>query len=150
MKDKIIKSIISILTAFFSVYFKALVVPLIILIISMVADYLSGITAAWFEGKLNSKTGKSGAIKKVCYMLLVVAAGIIDWVMHYGFISIGIEYEINYCFGLIVCIWLILNELLSILENCTKIGLPIPKFIKPLADRLKIMVDEKGDEGDDR
>lgn len=149
MREKMIKFIISFLWASFSIYFKALVVPLVILVISMIADYISGITAAWFEGTLNSKIGKHGAIKKVCYMLLVISAGIIDWILHYGITSIGIEYEINYCFGLIVCIWLILNELLSILENCTKIGLPIPGFIKPLADRLKIMVDDKGDRGDD-
>lgn len=145
MRDKIVKFILSCAAASLSLYFKRLFAPVLMLIIAMVADYLSGITAAWFEGNLNSKTGKKGAVKKVCYMLLVVAAGIIDWVIISGFTQIGIELTFNFYFGTVVTIWLILNELLSILENCTRIGLPIPKFIKPLAERLKIAVEERAD-----
>ena len=142
MKDKIIKFALSAAAASASVYFKKMAAPALILLAAMTADYVSGVAAAWFEGTLNSKVGKKGAVKKVCYMLLVVAAGIIDWVIACGLSEIGIEFRLNFYFGMIVCIWLIINELLSILENCVKIGLPIPKFIKPLAERLKIAVEE--------
>ena len=59
--------------------------------------------------------------------------------------QIGVYYSVKYYFGMLVTIWLILNELLSILENCTIIGLPIPAFIKPLAKRLKILVEDVSD-----
>ena len=143
VRDKLLKFVLSCAAASASIYFKKLFAPVAMLIFAMVADYISGITAAWFEGTLNSKTGKKGAVKKVCYMLLVVASGIIDWVIAGGLAQIGIELTLNFYFGTVVTIWLILNELLSILENCTRIGLPIPKFIKPLAEKLKIAVEER-------
>lgn len=142
MSEKLIKMTVSSTAAMLSVYFHIMLVPVVILAVSMAMDYLSGVVAAWFSGTLNSKTGKHGAIKKVCYMLLVVTAGIIDWVICYGLSAVGLSYDVTYYFGLLVTVWLILNELLSILENCTIIGIPIPGFMQPIAKRLKIMVEE--------
>ena len=148
IKEKFLKLTLSATAATLSVYLKEIMVPVAVLLVAMIIDYISGVMVAWVKGSLNSKVGKHGAAKKVGYMFLVVAAGIIDWVIYYGLSRIGIIYEVKYYFGLIVAIWLILNEILSILENCTEMGLPIPKFIKPLAKRLKLMVEE-GKEGDD-
>ncbi len=141
MKDKIIKISLSAIGASVSAYLNIMFIPIIVLVGSMLIDYISGVAAAWMTGTLNSRIGKHGALKKVCYMLLVITAGITDWVVHYGFLQIGIIYEVKYYFGLIVTIWLILNELLSILENCTTIGLPVPSFIKPIVMRLKILTE---------
>ena len=137
MKHKAIKIAFSAMVASVSVYLGEMIIPIIILAVAMIADYISGVAAAWFTGTLNSKTGKHGAVKKVCYMFLVVAAGIIDWVIASGIAAVGIETGLNYYFGIMVTVWLILNELLSILENCVEIGIPVPAFIKPVADRLK-------------
>lgn len=145
MKERIIKSALTIAITALSVYMRVMIVPLVMLIVAMAVDYISGVIAAWMLGELNSKTGKHGAIKKVCYMLLVVAAGIIDWVIYYGLNEIGVGYDTNYYFGLLVAIWLTLNEILSIIENCTRMGVPIPKFVKPIADRLKLLVENAGD-----
>ena len=142
MKDKIIKISLSAIAATASVYMNIMMIPIIMLIAAMAVDYVSGVAAAWSKGTLNSKTGKHGALKKVCYMLLVITAGITDWVVYYGFSRIGIVYEIKYYFGLVVTVWLILNELLSVLENCTVMGLPVPKFLKPFISRLKILTEE--------
>lgn len=146
MKHKIIKAVLSSAAAAFSIYFNKLLLPVAMLVVAMIADYISGIAAAWFEGTLNSKTGKKGAVKKVCYMLLVVASGIMDWIIISGLSEAGITLSLNFYFGTLVAIWLILNEILSILENCTRIGLPIPKFVKPLAERLKIVIEERAED----
>lgn len=146
MKDKVLKFIFSAAAASVSLYFKKLFVPIGVLIAAMAADYVSGVAAAWFEGRLNSSVGKKGALRKVCYMFLVIVAGIMDWVIISGCNEIGIDMGINFYFGTIVAIWLILNELLSILENCTRIGLPIPKFIRPIAERLKIAMEEEAED----
>lgn len=142
MKEKLTKALLSGAGAAISIYFDAMAVPLCVLTAAMAADYVSGVAAAWFAGELNSKKGKHGAIKKVCYMLLVFAAALCDWLAACGINYLGIEYKSEFYFGILVAVWLILNELLSILENCTQIGLPIPKFMKPLAERLKIMVEK--------
>ena len=144
--EKGFKMALSAFAASLTLYFDALIVPIAVLAGAMIIDYISGIAAAWFNGELNSKTGKLGAIKKVCYMFLVISAGIIDWLICCGLSNIGVDYQNKYYFGLIVAVWLIINELLSILENCTRIGLPIPAFLKPIAKRLKIIVEEKNGE----
>lgn len=145
MKSKILKLMLSAAAASASVYFKKMLVPVGVLLAAMAADYISGVTAAWFEGKLNSAEGKKGAVRKVCYMFLVIVAGIIDWILISAGRETGIDISVNFYFGTLVAVWLILNELLSILENCTKMGLPVPKFIKPIAERLKTAVEEEAD-----
>lgn len=144
MKNKILKFVFSAAAASVSLYFKQLFVPIAVLVAAMAADYVSGVAAAWFEGNLNSNVGKKGALRKVCYMFLVVVAGIMDWIIICGCREVGIDISVKFYFGTVVAVWLILNELLSILENCTRIGLPIPKFIKPIAERLKTAVEEEG------
>lgn len=45
--------------------------------------------------------------------------------------------------GMVIVIWLITNELIIILENFAKIGVPLPTFIARLIGRLKNTVDSK-------
>ena len=45
--------------------------------------------------------------------------------------------------GLLVVIWLIINELISILENLATIGVPLPTFLFKLVGRLKIVAEAK-------
>ena len=46
-------------------------------------------------------------------------------------------------FGISVAVWLIINEMISILENLSKLDVPIPVFLTKLIERLKISVDKK-------
>lgn len=50
---------------------------------------------------------------------------------------------------MIVTIWFIINELISVLENLAEIGIPLPKFLVSLIKRLKVVVENKTDEGED-
>jgi phage-related holin len=43
---------------------------------------------------------------------------------------------------MLVTIWLIINEMISILENLSKIGVPIPEFLKKIIGRLKNTVEK--------
>ena len=47
--------------------------------------------------------------------------------------------------GLLVIVWLIINELISILENSGKIGVPMPDFLMKLLDRLKQTTEKKAE-----
>ena len=47
--------------------------------------------------------------------------------------------------GLIVTIWLIVNELISILENLAVIGVPLPKWLTKIIGKLKISIDKTVD-----
>lgn len=75
--------------------------------------------------KLSSETGFKGIFKKIFILLMVGIATKLD-------LAIGIE-GIRY----IVISFYIANEGISILENATLIGLPVPKKIKEVLEQIK-------------
>ena len=127
--------------AAFAVYMGALAVPIIVLMVMMVLDYLSGMAAAWMQNNLSSKIGAKGIIKKVGYMGLIVVAMGADYLIYSGIIAANIDINYNMWFGLLVAVWLIINEMISILENLSKLGVPIPDFMTRLIKRLKSAAD---------
>lgn len=99
---------------------------LLALIALIVIDYISGIIAAIIEKKLSSRKGLTGILKK-CMFLLVVAVGhIVDH-------AVGGDGALRS----LVIGFLIANEGLSILENCGRCGLPIPKKLMDILEQLK-------------
>ena len=60
----------------------------------------------------------------------------------------GIDLHIELFCGLLVTVWLIINELISILENVAALGGPVPVFLAKLLARLKNTVEKKA-EGDE-
>ena len=117
-------------------YASALVVPLAVLIAVMLADYASGMAKAWSAGKLCSKTGLRGILKKLGYLVLVGVAGVVE------------EVSFQFLMAAMVIVWLIINELISILENVAALGGPVPGFLRKLLTRLKATVETKAGEED--
>lgn len=126
-----------------AIYFHAIAVPVIMLIAVMALDYITGITAAWVTKKLNSRKGLFGIIKKVGYLALVAVAMAVDWVLQTLVYNAGIEIEVVHVVGVLVVIWIIINELISILENISRLGVPIPKFLTKFIVRLKEATERK-------
>ncbi len=61
--------------------------------------------------------------------------------------QIGIEHELSYLVGMVVTIWLNINELISILENVAKItGTKAPAMLVKLLERLKDGVENRSDD----
>ena len=52
---------------------------------------------------------------------------------------------ITMLFGLIVTVWLIINELISILENLARIDVPIPAFLTKIIEKLKTTIEDKNE-----
>lgn len=90
-----------------------------ILLILMVVDYLSGILKAFITCTANSKAGIIGILKKIMIILVIVLSYHID-------ILLGSKLGIK---TLSVGVF-IANEGLSILENASICGVPIPERIK--------------------
>ena len=80
------------------------------------------------SGSLSSKAGWIGLAKKFCILLMVVVGVRID-------ILVGTNYIRD-----TVCISFCLNELLSIVENTTLMGIPYPPVIKKAIDVLQTKV----------
>ena len=130
-------------------YLGIVAVPIIILIVAMIIDYVTGMMSAWLNSELSSKKGIKGIVKKISYLALVAVAMIVDWLIFQGLQQINVDLHYSVFFAVLVAVWLIINELISVLENLSRMGVPIPNFLKKLIDRLKNTVDEKGDNKND-
>jgi toxin secretion/phage lysis holin len=145
MKDNIIQATVSVAIGALISYFNILLIPILVLIAVMLIDYITGLTSAYRNGELKSKTGLIGILKKVSYLVLVAVGGVVDYLICSGLATAGFDFGVTYCCGLIVCVWLIINELISILENLAGLGTPIPKFLVNVVHRLKNTVENKTD-----
>ena len=119
---------------------------LTLLTVVMIIDYITGMLAAKKEGLehpkderyvWSSKKSIQGIYKKAGYVVIVLVAVITDYLIY--IISEEI-FSVTYSqtiFGILVSVWLILNELISILENSGRMGAQLPEFLKKVLSELK-------------
>lgn len=98
------------------------------LMLVMVIDYLTGLMCGWLDKSLSSEKAIRGLFKKLFTFVYVIIGHHMDMMLHVDYVRIGICYM--YAAG----------EVLSIIENGTKLGVPVPE---PLKKALEIM--NKGD-----
>lgn len=97
-----------------------------LLLLAVVIDYASGIIAAFNEGKLSSKIGFKNIPKKVMIFLIVAVGHIVDKALGDG----------SACMDAAIFFYLA-NEILSIIENAGRSGLPVPDKLKQAVAVLK-------------
>ena len=126
-----------------------------ILVIMMALDYITGMLAAKEEALehpkeagygWNSKKGAQGIIKKVGYICVIAVAMVVDYILMYAAEGIGIPIQAKAFFALLVAVWYILNELLSIIENAGRMGAQVPEWLCKYIAVLKEAVDHKAEE----
>ena len=113
--------------------------PFIILLVFICTDYITGLILSGIfkkskkteSGGLSSEIGFKGLIKKVCIIICVIVANLLDTVL-------GTNYIRN-----VVIISFMTNEVISIIENLGLIGVKIPKVITNAIDILKKKEDEE-------
>ena len=126
-------------------YFNVLLIPIVVLVAVMLIDYITGMAGAAYTGEINSRVGVTGIIKKAGYLALVAVGMVVDYLINSALVNIGINFRIYYCFGMIITIWLIINELISILENLGELKIPLPKFLVNTIKSLKGRVEDAAD-----
>jgi len=103
-----------------------------VLIGFVVADYVTGLAAAWYECKLNSDVGLRGVAKKI---LLFVPVALGHWLDQ----IVGGEVLRS------LAVWFYLaNEGLSIIESLGRMGIPIPEVLLNALEQLQ----KRGDTGE--
>mgnify|MGYP000782654842 CR=1 FL=1 len=102
------------------------------LIIFVVMDYFTGILAAGVKKELSSAVGFKGIAKKVCIFVLVGIANILDTQVLQNGTAI--------CTAVIF--FYISNEGVSVLENATHLGLPVPEKVKVVLQQLHDRAEE--------
>lgn len=97
------------------------------LIVFVVVDYLTGIMVAVLKKELSSEVGFHGIFKKVVIFALVAVGHIVDlYVIQNGSVI-----------RTAVIFFYLSNEGISILENASVIGLPVPQKLKDVLEQLK-------------
>ncbi|MEK3988463.1 MULTISPECIES: phage holin family protein [Bacillaceae] len=96
------------------------------LIIFVIVDYITGIMVAIINRELSSEIGARGIFKKILIFILVGIAHIIDSRL------IGEGSVIRTA----VIFFYLSNEGISIIENSTRIGLPVPQKLKDVLAQL--------------
>jgi len=103
------------------------------LVAFVVLDYLTGFMRAVAEKRLSSQVGALGIMKKVLIFFIVGAAHVVDTHLLGGTAA---------PLRTAVIFFYIANEGVSMLENTTAIGLPVPKALKQALAQLN---DKEGD-----
>lgn len=142
MKTNTIYAVIGIIGGAISTAFGGWSSSLTTLLIVMAVDYLTGIiVAAVFNeskktenGALESRAGFKGLCRKGVILLIVLIACRLDIVLGSTFVRDG------------VVIAFIANELISIVENASLMGIKMPKVLIHAIETLKEKADEEDDE----
>lgn len=90
-------------------------------------DYVTGVLVAITRHKLSSEIGFKGIAKKIAIFCLIAVASLIDA----NIIKEGNVIRMSVIF------FYISNEGISILENVSSLGLPVPNKLKAVLEQLK-------------
>ncbi|WP_101908877.1 phage holin family protein [Marasmitruncus massiliensis] len=139
-----IKAIFAAMSAFVLARLGILAPWVWVLLVAMVLDYITGMTAGWVTSSLNSRTGILGVVKKLSYIVLVIVAMMADWAISQGGAYIGVQIKAQGFVALLVIVWLLINELISIMENLGRIGVQYPDWFLTLLKHLKQTTEKEG------
>jgi toxin secretion/phage lysis holin len=121
-----------------------LAVPVFLLVGCNLIDYFTGIAAAKYrEEPVSSYKGIRGIIKKVCMWLLIVVGWMLDVLIQYAATTVGLALNLPFLVATVAAVWLICNEIISILENMIDMDVDIPPFLLPLVSMIKRQAEEK-------
>lgn len=136
--DKIKITFTVILSALMS-FLGILAVPVFLLVGCNVLDYTTGIIASKYRNeRISSYRGIKGIAKKICQWLLIIVGSMIDTLINYALETTSMDVKLPFIVAVIVTVWLICNEMISILENIIDIDEKIvPPFLMPLVKGIK-------------
>ena len=132
MEITVLKSVIATILGIGTYFwggFDAVIAALLSLII---IDFITGIIKSVLQKKMSSLKMFEGGAKKIGILLIVAVANIVDTALDFGSILRAITIS-----------YFIANEGISILENWSILGLPIPHKLKDILIQVKTDRTEK-------
>nr|MCM0168169.1 phage holin family protein [Paeniclostridium ghonii] len=93
----------------------------------MLIDYLTGLIRGYVTDKLSSNTGFKGIVKKSVMLIVLIVSVLLDRLINNS----------TWVFRTLICYFYIANEGISILENCTALGLPVPSRLAEALEQLQ-------------
>ena len=145
-KVNTIKGIIASVMGVLNNIFGILAIPIVLLVVCNIIDYVTGILASKFRGQeISSYKGIKGIAKKIGMWLLIVVGAILDELIVYSVAQLGVVMPFTFIVSCVVAVWLICNELISILENLKDMEVPLPDFLVKLTKNIKSQIESKTD-----
>ena len=123
---------------------------ILIWLLLMLLDYITGSAAAIKSGEWSSKVAREGIYHKGTELIVVITAGVLDFVVwllleNLPALSLPLPYSALAC--PLVVTWYVLTELGSILENSGKMGGPQPVWFQKAVSMLKTTVEQSAGTG---
>ena len=141
--DKIKLAVTAVISALMA-WLGILAVPVFLLVGCNCIDYATGLCAVKYrQDQISSYKSIRGIAKKVCQWLLVLVGACIDILINYAVECAGVEITIPFVLATVVAVWLVINEIISILENMLDIGVSMPPFLLPIIKYIKQQVEDK-------
>ncbi|MDD3338422.1 MAG: phage holin family protein [Lachnospiraceae bacterium] len=146
-KSNVIKTFFVLVFSFVSSLLGALTIPVLIMVGCNIIDYVTGLMASPYRKEdINSYKSIHGIAKKVCMWLLVVVGALIDQLLIYACATMGYTMPFTFLVACFVAIWIVCNELISILENIKDMGVNIPAFLEPIVKNIKTQIEKNAAE----
>ena len=96
----------------------------------IVLDFMTGLAKAWHNGEVSSNKSRKGLLKKTMFLSMILIGHWLDK-------ASLIPDNTGMSFRTLVLVFIIANEGISILENISEMGVPIPGFLKKVFERLE-------------
>ena len=96
-----------------------------VLVFLMLVDYVTGIWAGYITKTVNSTRAYKGISKKIFIIIIVSCSTVIEQLVP----NVGIRN--------LVIVFYVATEFLSVIENASKLGLPIPEKLKIALEQCK-------------
>jgi toxin secretion/phage lysis holin len=110
-------------------------------------DYVAGSLAAKKDNNWSSAIAREGCWHKLGEIFAVCVAALCDIALNVIMKGVGIEIpiEVGPLVTPIVLLRYILTELGSIIENCGKLGAPVPKWFSDYVEKQKDKIDKQNE-----
>ena len=122
------------LIGFFTALWGWLGWAIVLFVVSMAADYVTGTWAARARGEWSSAAARQGLWHKAGEIAALLVAALCDIavqvLLHSAAAPLLAGTELPHCLTLIVAIWYTFTELGSVIENAGQLGAPIPGWLK--------------------
>lgn len=142
--DKVKATVIAALSVLMS-WLGILAIPVFLLVGCNLIDYATGLLAAKYrqDGGISSYKSIRGIFKKIGMWLLIIVGSFMDILIQYAAECMGLGITIPFVVATFVAVWLVVNEMISILENLIDIGVNMPPFLMPVVKYIKKQVEDK-------
>lgn len=134
----VIKHIVMVLGVFISFFIGDDTGLIYALLIAMIIDYITGVLNAAFAHSISSEIGAKGIVKKITILMLVGLGNLIDaYLLKEGS-----------AVRTMIIFFYLANEGISILENAVSLGLPVPRKLWGILEKIQEEDHDKNNECD--